>query len=191
MKKIITFVVIFMAALSLDAQVLGLNLGDDSALVKQKLLKLGFELNYDMGSEVDYEANKPVKSEDGFLVTRAHCFFENNKLACVNIDYPYILCPVMCSIAYHEFLTGKGDWDLDRLEEMSGEARRWRMFENTLILGNNQRWRGYELLNLANSNRGHIHAELYFTNGRDAVGIEWYDDDVVMSWGTAEFYGLR
>ena len=117
--------------------------------------------------------------------------FQNNRLVCVNVDHPYILCPTVCAIYYYDYLAGKGGWDLDRLEKMCSEARKWRMFENTLILGNNPRWKDYKLLTIANSSRGLIHAELYFTNGSDVVGVEWYDDDVLMSWGTAEFFGLN
>lgn len=192
MKKIfLILVVMAVAAVSASSQVLGLNLGDDSALVKQKLTRQGFKVEYDMGNEINYISDKAVLTEDGFLVTRAHLGFKNNKLVCVNVDYPYVLSPVMCAIAYHDYLIGEGDWDLKRLEAMSGEARKWRMFENTLILGNNQRWRNYSLLTIANSSRGLIHAEIYFSNGKDVIGVEWYDDDVTFCWGTREFYGLE
>lgn len=192
MKKVILILVAMaVAAVSAYSQVLGLKLGDDSQVVKQKLTRQGFKVEYDMGDEVEYTSSKAIETEDGFLVTRAHLGFnKNNKLACVNVDYPYVLCPVMCTIAYEEYLAGKGDWNLDRLEAMSGEARRWRMFENTLILGNNQRWRDYNLLTIANSSRGLIHAEIYFSNGNDVIGVEWYDDDVTFCWGTREWYGL-
>ena len=191
MKKIITFMAVLASAvIGLNAQVLTLNLGDDSMVVKQKLYKLGFTMSYDGGSEAEYTTDKSMESEDGILVNRVHLGFKGNKLACVNVDHTDILSPAMCAIAYHDYLRGKGDWSLERLDKMSGEARRWRMFENTLILGNNQRWRNYSLLTIANSSRGLLHTELYFTDGPTVVGVEWYDDSVTLSWGTAEFFGL-
>lgn len=191
MKKIFALIAVLISVLSLNAQVLGLKLGDDSLVVKQKLTKLGFKVEYDSGDVISYISPNAVETEDGFLITRAHLNFKNNKLVNMNIDYPYVLCPVMCTIAYQDYLDGKGNWNLERLEAMSGEARRWRMFENTLILGNNQRWRNYNLLTIANSTRGLVHAEIYFSNGVDVIGVEWYDDDVTFCWGTREFYGLE
>ena len=192
MKKIfIVVAMMLVAAVSASGQVLSCNLGEGIDVVNKKLLSKGFYLEHSTDTEAEYISPVPVETEDGLLVDRAHLGFTNGKLSCINVDLPGILSPVLIAVSYAKYLNMDVDYpsvkDLERLE---GQVRKWRELENSLILGRNVRWMGYELFLINNSSRGLAHAEIYFKNGDMLVGFEWYDDSITLSWGPAEFFGL-
>ena len=192
MKKIfIVVAMMLVAAVSASGQVLSCNLGEGIDVVNKKLLSKGFYLEHSTDTEAEYISPVPVETEDGLLVDRAHLGFTNGNLSCINVDLPGILSPVLIAVSYAKYLNMDVDYpsvkDLERLE---GQVRKWRELENSLILGRNVRWMGYELFLINNSSRGLAHAEIYFKNGDMLVGFEWYDDSITLSWGTAEFFGL-
>ena len=193
MKKVLIFYAMMaVAAVSASAQVLSCNLGESTDVVNEKLLSKGFYLEHSTDTEAEYISPVPVETEDGLLVDRAHLGFTNGKLCCINVDLPGILSPVLIAVSYAKYLNMDVEYpsvkDLERLE---GQVRKWRELENSLILGRNARWMGYELFLINNSTRGLAHAEMYFKNGDRLVGFEWYDDSITLSWGTADFFGVN
>jgi hypothetical protein len=193
MKKVFIFIAMMVVvAVSASAQILSCNLGESTDVVNKKLLSKGFYLGHSTDTEAEYISQVPVETEDGLFVDRAHLGFKDGKLCCINVDLPGILSPVLIAVSYAKYLNADVDYpSIKDLERLEGQVRKWRELENTLIIGRNPRWTGYELFLINNSTRGLAHAEMYFRNGNYLVGFEWYDDSITLSWGTADFFGVN
>jgi hypothetical protein len=193
MKKIF-IVIAMMLVVAVSASGQGLfscNLGDTEKAVTQKLAGYGFTLEEKSDNIRVYLSDGLRESEDGLKVKRVNAIFRTGFLVFMSCESTYMLSSVMFAIDYAKFLKGNGSWDLEKLDLYDGEIRKWREFENELILGANPRWRDYSLYTVANSRKGLPHTELYFiSKAREAlIGIEWYNDDIILCWGTAEYFG--